>query len=126
MSDGITRKAFEAHCLRNGVHPNLLTRDSSDRYLIAVIDQDWRTWSAAWLAYSTMILASGNPGNRVKHLKRGSTYRLTGVAELQSSLPIAEGEKLCIYVSETESKAYARPTSEFTDGRFVEIPDFEP
>lgn len=60
---------------------------------------------------------------RVKHLKRGTTYVVLGIAEMQSTLPVAEGVKLVCYQSEQDNKLWARPMDEFCDGRFLDLTD---
>jgi len=58
---------------------------------------------------------------RFRHIKRGSTYQLIGVADLQSSFDIHEGCLLAIYRCEADGRLWARPAVEFNDGRFEEI-----
>ncbi len=59
---------------------------------------------------------------RVRHLKRGSTY---GVAfrnvEVQTSRPIVEGDVLVVYVADSDGKPWARLPEEFDDGRFEPV-----
>lgn len=75
---------------------------------------------------------------RVRHLKRGTTYRVIGRAKLQigpetmqehwiaaATCRMVE-EKLeritcVVYQSEHDDSIWVRPESEFIDGRFVEI-----
>ncbi|MFW6002276.1 MAG: hypothetical protein ACOCQD_02965 [archaeon] len=52
-----------------------------------------------------------------RHKKRGTNYLVIGEAEVQSSKPIKEGDKVVIYV-DNNGKKWARPSSEFYDGRF--------
>lgn len=68
-------------------------------------------------------MQSDNP--RYRHKKRETTYELIieGI-ELQTSdkdYPIKEGTQLTIYRSELTGKLWARPTSEFHDGRFERL-----
>lgn len=52
-----------------------------------------------------------------RHKKRGSTYTVVGTAEVQSSNPVNEGDRLVVYRGE-DGRLWARPVDEFTDGRF--------
>ncbi len=58
---------------------------------------------------------------RVRHVKRGSTYLVVGLGKLQTSTPISEGALVAFYRSEVDGEFWARPLSEFEDGRFVDI-----
>lgn len=64
--------------------------------------------------------------SHVKHLKRGSTYRVIGEARLQSDLPLSDMADLILYQSESDGSIWARPPAEFLDGRFASIegPEF--
>jgi hypothetical protein len=54
----------------------------------------------------------------VRHLKRGSDYDvLLEEVNVQCAKPINEGDLLAVYV-EDDGKAWARPKTEFNDGRF--------
>lgn len=55
-----------------------------------------------------------------RHKKRGTFYVHLGVAKLQTTNPIQEGEELVVYRDE-DGKLWARPQSEFNDGRFEHI-----
>ena len=56
---------------------------------------------------------------RARHRKRGSTYDVfTDSASLQASRPLEEGAVLTVYRCEVDGRWWARPTSEFGDGRF--------
>ena len=57
---------------------------------------------------------------RVKHVKRGTEYTVLGQAEVQSGSPINESDILTVYQG-TDGKIWARPVSEFNDGRFIVI-----
>jgi hypothetical protein len=58
---------------------------------------------------------------RWKHLKRGTEYVDIGEAEVQCSQPINEGDKLVVYLAEEDGKLWARPASEFFDGRYEQL-----
>ena len=62
-----------------------------------------------------------NWGQRFMHMKRGSTYVKIGTASLQAGSPVVEGVALTIYRCEKTGRLWARPESEFNDGRFEEI-----
>lgn len=53
-----------------------------------------------------------------RHKKRLTTYNIIGDAELQCSSPVEEGDKLIVYRCKETGKLWARPQSEFFDGRF--------
>jgi hypothetical protein len=55
-----------------------------------------------------------------RHRGRGSFYTMIGVAEVQTSQPINEGEALVVYMGE-DGKRWARPQAEFEDGRFEKL-----
>ena len=59
---------------------------------------------------------------RVRHRKSDGIYWVLGVAELQSSGgPVKEGATLTIYRGQ-KNQLWVRPTVEFEDGRFIEMP----
>lgn len=77
-------------------------------------------------------------GMRVRHIKRGSTYMVTGRAKIQiSARTLAQSdfhahnfESVCqrlemitfiTYVCDADNAIWARPESEFCDGRFEEV-----
>lgn len=53
------------------------------------------------------------------HKKRRSTYNVIGVGELQTTTTISEGTKLVVYRSPVDGRLWARPETEFNDGRFI-------
>ena len=59
-------------------------------------------------------------GDRVKHKKRGTSYVVKGAALLQTTNPLGDDAELIIYES-VEGVLYARPVTEFVDGRFEEL-----
>ena len=67
--------------------------------------------------------------SRWRHKARGTTYRITGWATLHSrtivALPISEGAArdvvIVIYESEADQTSWARPWTEFLDGRFERL-----
>jgi len=60
---------------------------------------------------------------RIKHIKRGTTYRIVGRASIQISTSIKDGDVVYVYESEDDGKWYARPITEFTLDRFEELPE---
>lgn len=58
---------------------------------------------------------------RWRHQQRGTEYLSLGVAMLQSGRPVFEGERLMVYVDPVSGQLWARPESEFRDGRFTEV-----
>ncbi len=69
--------------------------------------------------------ASPPARHRVRHKKRGSTYRVIGRGELQSSSPTEEGAMLVAYRCEADGRLWIRPANEFDDGRFETLDDAE-
>jgi hypothetical protein len=66
---------------------------------------------------------AGERGERVRHKTRGTTYRiLTQGGKLQTSKPLADMAQLVIYQCEQTGELWARPYSEFMDGRFEPFP----
>lgn len=60
-----------------------------------------------------------------RHVKRGTTYRVLGTADVQANTCIIEGERVTVYQGE-DRRLWVRPTGEFEDGRFAPIaPDPE-
>lgn len=57
---------------------------------------------------------------RYQHVKRGTIYSILGRFEVQASEPIVEGKWVVAYQCDNGSK-WARPESEFFDGRFVKL-----
>jgi hypothetical protein len=54
-----------------------------------------------------------------RHKARGTTYTIVGAAELQCAAPIPEKTQVTIYRDCKDGALWARPTTEFFDGRFV-------
>lgn len=54
----------------------------------------------------------------VRHLKRGTSYKVLGTATLQVApgTELADMDKMVVYVG--DSGLYVRPVAEFDDGRF--------
>jgi hypothetical protein len=59
--------------------------------------------------------------NRVRHLKRGSTYRVVGRGKVQTDAPLTDYDDVMIYQSEADASIWVRPVAEFYDGRFAQI-----
>ena len=60
---------------------------------------------------------------RFLHVKSGRTYAIVGYAELQADVPAPNGTQIIIYQSEGDGTLWARPSVEFEDGRFKELPE---
>jgi hypothetical protein len=77
-----------------------------------------------WAGISTTEPAGSRRTKRVmdtwRHKKRGTVYTEVGTAVLQSAAPIGDSERLMIYRGE-DGQLWARPFSEFMDGRFERI-----
>lgn len=62
-------------------------------------------------------------GGRWRHVKRGTDYTVVaGEATLQTSLPMTDGADLIVYRGD-DGKVWARPVTEFADGRFERLYD---
>lgn len=58
-----------------------------------------------------------------RHRKRGTTYTIIGVGEVQASgEPLKEGDMVTVYKA-TDGHLWVRRKAEFEDGRFEEIPE---
>jgi hypothetical protein len=76
----------------------------------------------------TRATRDGGPVRRVRHKKRGTTYRVLHGAVMQSThwhdhhfkVP-ADGRTVVVYQSESDGSVWVRPASEFEDGRFENI-----
>jgi hypothetical protein len=64
--------------------------------------------------------ASGWTGTRWRHLKRGTTYEVIGVAKLQTALTegLADETLMVVYRNDATGKLSVRSLYEFCDGRF--------
>lgn len=70
-----------------------------------------------WLA----SLIGTTPPVRVKHVKRGSTYEIIGMAQIQTDTPLNDYDQVFVYRDPETDEIWVRPSSEFNDGRFVVI-----
>jgi hypothetical protein len=59
-------------------------------------------------------------GEVYRHRRRGTVYTVIGRANLQTDRPISDDEVLVIYQG-TNGEMWARPVSEFRDGRFEPV-----
>lgn len=59
---------------------------------------------------------------KVRHLKRGTTYDVVGLAYLQTDKPVTDMEPMVVYRG-TDGKLWVRPESEFTSDRFDLLTD---
>lgn len=57
---------------------------------------------------------------RWRHKARGTHYTALGVASLQAAEPVTEGCNLMVYRGD-DDQLWARPESEFRDGRFEQV-----
>lgn len=69
-------------------------------------------------SYEVVIRPIEGPRERVRHIKRGSTYQVVGRGKLQTDAPLSDLAELVIYQSEADGTFWVRPVGEFYDGRF--------
>lgn len=67
------------------------------------------------------LLEKITDGQRVQHVKRGSTYRVLGRAKVQTDVPLKDYDEVVIYQSEHDQSLWVRLVLEFEDGRFVNL-----
>ncbi|MGO7560505.1 dATP/dGTP pyrophosphohydrolase domain-containing protein [Rhizobium johnstonii] len=60
---------------------------------------------------------------RVQHHKSKGTYAVLATGNMQTSVPISDYEPVTVYRSEADGSVWVRPTEEFEDGRFDDLPD---
>lgn len=60
-------------------------------------------------------------GERVHHVKRGSTYRVIGRGAIQTDTPLKDYAEVVVYQGDADGKLWVRPVGEFDDGRFAAI-----
>lgn len=67
--------------------------------------------------------AEGFTGTRWRHLKRGTSYEVVGVAKLQTALTegLADETPMVVYRNEATNKLSVRSLDEFCDGRFEKL-----
>lgn len=61
-------------------------------------------------------------GQRVQHIKRGSTYRVIGRGNVQTAKPLTDFDEVVIYQSEDDGRIWVRRAIEFNEGRFTLLP----
>lgn len=77
------------------------------------------------------LQAEGGPPDRVRHLKRGTTYDKLGAALVQADAPLHDGDAVVVYrgdkpalIGGVEYDLFVRPPLEFYDpGRFAPVED---
>lgn len=101
------RKSFEAAWAKRP----WITETESDK------DRAWRWWQAA-LAHPA---PQDERWTAWRHKKRGTTYNIVGVAEVQAEDPLTEAEITVVYRCREDGSLWVRRKSEFYDGRFEEL-----
>lgn len=82
---------------------------------------DWPATLAAALEALVVVAGGGHPPERLQHVKRGSSYMVIGMGELQASTPVSEGDRMVVYLGEEGGRLWIRPEPEFRDGRFEAV-----
>ena len=59
---------------------------------------------------------------RWKHKKTGGSYREIGRGRMQAAIGTVDMDHVVIYQSEKDGSLWVRPTGEFDDGRFEQLP----
>ena len=52
---------------------------------------------------------------RVRHIKRGTLYKVIGHGALQTEFPLHDYDDVVVYQSEKDGSIWVRPVSEFYD-----------
>lgn len=112
MSDNDLIRRGDALALPYRLSPSL---DASDGYYVSV--DAIRALAASFPADPVTNAGCFQPV-RVKHVKRGSTYRVIGAGKVQTGTPLHDYDEVVIYQDEADGRLWVRPTAEFGDGRF--------
>lgn len=63
--------------------------------------------------------------SKVKHVKRGTVYKVIGEAKIQADIPLTDYDSVVVYQDEKDGHIWVRPKKEFEDGRFEAYYDCE-
>lgn len=84
-------------------------------------DADW-FWLVGYLAGKALGASKSEALPRYRHKKRGTTYEVLSIAEDENR----RGTNVVIYRGEDDGKIWTRPSEQFFDGRFEELPPKPP
>lgn len=56
--------------------------------------------------------------SKVKHVKRGTVYKIIGEAKIQTDIPLTDYDDVIVYQGESDGHIWVRRKTEFEDGRF--------
>jgi len=79
--------------------------------------QDW-FWLVGYLAGKALQSATAHVLPRFRHRKRGTVYQVISIGEDENR----RGTEVVVYRGEDDGKIWVRPSAQFFDGRFEELP----
>jgi len=79
--------------------------------------QDW-FWLVGYLAGKALQSATAHVLPRFRHRKRGTVYQVISIGEDENR----RGTEVVVYRGEDDGKIWVRPSEQFFDGRFEELP----
>lgn len=83
--------------------------------------RDEDAFPVRWLWPEDVAALAAGPAQLFRHRKRGSVYTLVGTAKLQTETPLSDMAEVMVYRHAETGELWARPPSEFWDGRFEEV-----
>lgn len=114
MSDETLRDLFAAQAL-----PALIARHRVDVPWCAIAPLAYKIADAMRAARAEQEETQDK--QRWRHKQRGTTYAVEGIAMLWTAEPLSNYTQLVVYRCERTGDLWARPVSEFRDGRFEQI-----